>query len=258
LAISIIRTLILYAVMVASMRLMGKRQLGELEPAELVVAVLISDLAANPLQDLGTPLLYGLAPVLTLLFCEITLSAIILKSRRIRRVIAGSPGVIIDNGRLDRAEMKKCRYTVDELMEHLRKHGVTDIATVKYAVLEPDGTLSVVSYAGESPITPNQLGLSVTESEIPRVVISDGEIIDTELTSVGYDRKWLSAKLRENGIRRAEDVFLMTADRSGGVYLATKQPSGSGGAGKNNAANIGTGKSSRRGSQKSNQSGSQK
>ncbi|MDR3209127.1 MAG: hypothetical protein LBT36_00670, partial [Oscillospiraceae bacterium] len=99
-AISIIRTLILYTVMVASMRVMGKRQLGELEPIEFVVAVLISDLAANPLQDLGTPLLYGLAPVLTLLFCEVMLSAGLLKSIRFRKLVSGVPSVIIENGKL--------------------------------------------------------------------------------------------------------------------------------------------------------------
>jgi uncharacterized membrane protein YcaP (DUF421 family) len=219
-AISIIRTLILYAVMVASMRIMGKRQLGELEPAELVVAVLISDLAANPLQDLGTPLIYGIAPVITLLFCEVMLSAAMLKSRRFRRVIAGDPAVVIKNGKVDRAEMKKSRYTIDELMEHLRKRGVMDVAAVKLAVLETDGTLTAALFEAEAPATPRALGVAVTETEIPRVVVSDGEIVEPALRALGFDRRWLSARLRENGLTSADEVFLMTADKQGKLYIA--------------------------------------
>jgi uncharacterized membrane protein YcaP (DUF421 family) len=220
-AISIIRTFILYAVMVASMRVMGKRQLGELDPAELVVAVLISDLAANPLQDLGTPLAYGLAPVVTLLFCEVMLSAAMLKSRKIRRAVAGEPSVIIEDGRLDRAEMKKCRYTIDELMEHLRKRGMADISAVKLAVLETDGTLSAVPFESEAPLTPRAIGADVREKEFPRVVISDGELIESELKRLGFDRRWLSARLREKGVAGIGEVFLMAADSRGNIYLTS-------------------------------------
>ncbi|MDR3277694.1 MAG: DUF421 domain-containing protein, partial [Oscillospiraceae bacterium] len=133
-AIAIIRTLILYLAIVVSMRVMGKRQLGELEPAEFVVAVLISDLAAHPLQDIGTPLLYGLIPVLTLLCCQVVISAAALKSVRLRAVISGKPSLVIENGKLLQKEMKKNRYTVDELTEHLRKKDITDVAAVKYAI----------------------------------------------------------------------------------------------------------------------------
>ncbi|MDR0839526.1 MAG: DUF421 domain-containing protein [Oscillospiraceae bacterium] len=222
-AISIIRTLILYTVMVTSMRVMGKRQLGELEPAELVVAILISDLAANPLQDLGTPLAYGLVPVMTLLFCEVMLSAVVLKSRRVRRAVSGTPSVIIENGALDRAEMKRNRYTIDELSEHLRKNGVPDISTVKHATLEKDGTLSTVLYAAEAPAIPKQMNLAVPEPEIPLVVISDGEVIGDSLKKLGFDEKWLSKRLSENGNAGVDEVFLMTADKSGKIYIAPKE-----------------------------------
>jgi uncharacterized membrane protein YcaP (DUF421 family) len=228
-AISIIRTLILYIVMVASMRIMGKRQLGELEPAELVVAVLISDLAANPLQDIGTPLIYGLAPVITLLFCEVMLSAAVLRSRKLRLIIAGSPSAIIQNGKLDRAEMRKSRYTTDELMERLRKEGIADISAVKLAVLETDGTLSVVLFAERAPLTAKSLSVTIEEPDVPGVIISDGEIIAPTLRALGFDDRWLAARLRERGISAAGDVvnaarevFLMTADRGGKIYLAAK------------------------------------
>ena len=220
LIISIIRTMILYAVMVTSMRVMGKRQLGELEPAELVVAILISDLAANPLQDLGTPLAYGLVPVMTLLFSEVMLSFLGMKSRGARRVIAGDPSAIIENGRLNRAEMKRNRYTIDELTEHLRKGGVFDISTVKHATLETDGTLSTVMYVADSPLTPRGLGVTVSESELPHVVISDGGVIPQALKKLGFDERWLEKQLRGRGFSDASQVFLLTADRDENVYIA--------------------------------------
>lgn len=210
--------------MVVSMRVMGKRQLGELEPAELVVAILISDLAATPLQELGTPLSYGLVPVLTLLFCEVIVSAAVLKSRRIRRIVSGSPGVIIKNGRISRETMKKNRYTIDELMEHLRKCGIVDVSTVKFAILETDGTLSTVLYDKDAPATPEQLGITVEEQEIPLIVISDGDIVQPCIDKLGYDRSWLDKKLRENKLSNPEEVFLMTADRAGKVYISPKDP----------------------------------
>ena len=208
--------------MVTTMRVMGKRQLGELEPAELVVAILISDLAANPLQDLGTPLMYGLVPVMSLLFAEVMLSMLGMKSRRARRIIAGDPSVIIENGKIDRREMRKNRYTIDELNEHLRKSGIFDISTVKHATLETDGTLSTMLYSADSPATPRDLSLAVQEPELPHIVISDGEVIPPALTKVGFDERWLIKKLRESGVAEPKSVFLMTADRTGKTFLAMK------------------------------------
>ena len=206
--------------MVVSMRIMGKRQLGELEPAELVVAVLVSDLAATPLQELGTPLSYGLVPVFTLLFCEVIISAAVLKFRGVRKIVSGSPGVIIENGKLNRAVMKKNRYTIDEMMEHLRKSGIVDISTVKFAILETDGTLSTILYDKDAPATPKQLGITPQESEIPLVLISDGEIVRTSVNKLGYDERFLEKRLRERGYSNVSEVFLMTADRDGEIYIA--------------------------------------
>jgi uncharacterized membrane protein YcaP (DUF421 family) len=206
---------------------MGKRQLGELEPAELVVAILISDLAANPLQDLGTPLAYGIIPVMTLLFCEVMLSFLGMKSRAARRVIAGNPSVIIENGEINRTEMKRNRYTLDELSEHLRKSGIADFSVVKHATLETDGTLSTILFAADAPTTPKQMSLTVDETEIPYVVISDGDVIQQGLRKVGFDERWLAKRLRENGVADAATVFLMTADRNGKTYIAPMPERGS-------------------------------
>ena len=219
-AISIIRTLIIYAAMVVSMRVMGKRQLGELEPVELVVAVLVSDLAATPLQELGTPLSYGLVPVFTLLFCEVIVSAAVLKFRGVRKIVSGSPGIIIENGKIDRTVMKKNRYTIDEMMEHLRKSGIVDISTVKSAILETDGTLSTILFNIDLPVTPKQIGIEPEESEIPLVLISDGEIVQDSVDRLGFDERYLEKRLRENGYSDASEVFLMTVDRGGKIYIA--------------------------------------
>jgi uncharacterized membrane protein YcaP (DUF421 family) len=219
LAIVIIRTLILYFAIVVSMRLMGKRQLGELAPAELVVAVLMSDLAALPLQDLGTPLIYGLVPVITLLCCEVLISGAILKSIRLRSLICGAPCTIIENGRINQAEMKKSRYTLDELAERLRKRDVTDINAVRFAILETDGTVSVFLRPGKTPITPERLGMICHAPGFPVPIICDGRLLGSNLKRLGYDRAWLAKRLSEHGVRSERDVFLFTADGEGNEFF---------------------------------------
>jgi len=209
--------------MVVSMRIMGKRQLGELEPAELVVAVLISDIAANPLSDPGTPLAYGLIPIITLVFCEIILSFLVLKFRPVRTLVSGSPSLIIKNGDLDQIQMKKDRYTIDELMEHLRKSGITDISAIKHATLETDGTLSVTLYAAESPATPKQHGLQVDEKGVPTVLVSDGKVIKEGLQTSGHNRKWLMSKIHAAGYSQPSEVFLMTVDDADGMYIKARE-----------------------------------
>lgn len=222
-AISIIRTLIVYGTIVLSMRIMGKRQLGDLQPAELVVAVLISDLAAHPLQDIGIPLLYGLVPALILVCCEVMVSAGIMKSIRFRAFICGKPSLLISNGVIDQKEMKKNRFTIDELVEQLRKKDVVDIGSVKFAVLEADGTLSTILYSAEAPVTPKQLNLAPPDQERPVIIISDGRVLKNNLTLLGYNDTWLETQLKKRKARGPETVFLMTADQSGKVFFAQKE-----------------------------------
>ena len=221
-AIAIIRTIILYFAIIASMRIMGKRQLGELEPAELVVAVLISDLAAHPLQDIGTPLLYGLIPVITLLICQVLVSGAIIRSLKFRVLFCGKPSLIIENGKIIQAEMRKNRYTVDELTEQLRKKDIIDISTVKFAVLETDGTLSAILYSAESPVTPKQMCLQADEPGYPIIVINDGRVLEQNLQKAGFDGAWLKKQLKSRKAKDASEVFLMIADPAGHVYYAGK------------------------------------
>lgn len=222
-AISIVRTMILYVLIILAMRIMGKRQLGELEPAELVVAVLISDLAAHPLQDPGIPLLYGVVPVLVLVACEILISALILKSIRFRSVLCGRPSMLIRNGRIMQAEMKKNRYTLDELAEELRKKDISDIRTVRYAVLETDGSLSTLLYAAQAPVTPEQMELVVHDPGYAVILINDGRVLSENLKRCGYNRNWLQKQLAARNVRDSSSVFLMTVDEAGRIYLAEKE-----------------------------------
>ena len=222
-AIAIIRTLILYAAIIISFRIMGKRQIGELEPAELVVAVLISDLAAHPLQDIGTPLLYGLIPVLTLLCCEVLISAVIVKSVKLRGVICGKPCLVIKKGEIDQREMKKNRFTPDELSEQLRKKNIMDISTVKYAVLETDGSLSTILYPDQQPLTAKQMNVLAEDLGYPVMLINDGAVLADNLKKLGYDENWLKNQLNSRNIQNAKDVYLMTADELGHIYFAVME-----------------------------------
>jgi len=205
------------------MRIMGKRQLGEMEPAEFVVAVLISDLAAHPLQDIGSPLLYGLIPVMILVLCQVLISGGMVKSIRFRSLICGKPSLIIENGKISEPELRKNRVTLDELAEQLRKKDILDISTVKYAVLETSGTLSTILYPTESPLTPKHMNIQADDVCYPVIVINDGRVLERNLQKLGFNLKWLEKQLDSRKLKNAGDVYLMTADTSGKVYLASKE-----------------------------------
>lgn len=215
----------MYVTIVVSLRIMGKRQIGELEPAELVVAVLISDLAAHPLQDVGTPLLYGLIPVLTLLCCEVLISGFIVKSLKFRSFVCGKPSVLISKGKIIQAEMKKNRFTIDELSEQLRKKDIVDINTVKYAILETDGSLSTLLYTDQSPVTPMQINIQTDDIGYPVIVINNGRVLETNLQKMGYNDIWLKRQLKMKNISRESDVYMMTVDEMGRIYFAAKEGS---------------------------------
>jgi len=203
---------------------MGKRQLGELELSEVVVAVLISDMASHPLQDIGVPLFNGLLPVIVLLCCEILISGAIVSSIRFRALVCGRPSILIENGKIIQSEMKRCRFTVDELAEDLRKKGITDISKVKYAILETDGTLSVLPYASEKPPSAADLKIQVDDFSIPYTIISSGRILEHNLRDSGHDIQWLNAQLSSRNISSPKDVYYMTVDKSERIYILPKEP----------------------------------
>ena len=221
---ALVRTVILYAVLIVGLRLTGKRQIGQLEPIELVLTMLISDLAAVPMQDFGIPLVNGLIPIAALLAMSTMLSCLNLRSVRFRALVCGQPAIVIREGRLCQDVMHRNRLTLDEVMEELRSQGVGDLKAVKYAVLETTGHLSVLPYAHEQGVTPKQLGLTVEDDVfLPVVVINDGRVMTKALARLGKDDAWLRRQLSAQGLDRTEDVFLLTVGQDGAVTLVAKE-----------------------------------
>ena len=219
-----VRTIILYFFIMAGMRLMGKRQIGELEPGELVLTMMISDLAAVPMQDFGIPLLFGLVPILTLLALSLLLSQISLRSIRFRALICGTPTVLIREGVLQQSAMRKNRYTLDELLEELREQGFTCVEDVKYAVLENSGQLTVFPWMARQPPTAEQLGLDLEDDvTLPAVIINDGRVIRRNLTACGRDENWLRKQLSREKAASPEEIFLLTLDEQGKVFCVRKE-----------------------------------
>lgn len=221
----LVRTVILYILIIAGVRLMGKRQVGELEPSELVLSLIIADLASVPMQDYGIPLLTGVVPILTLLSLTMVLSVLTMKSVRFRVLMCGRPSVVIENGTVVQREMSKNRLTVDELLEELRVQGYTDLSVVKYAILETNGQLSILPYADQKPPTARQMKVTAREGGLPRVVVSDGRLLEHNLKSLGHDRPWLERQLAQRGCRDASEVFLMLVDEADSIYLAKRDGS---------------------------------
>ena len=219
----IFKTLVIFLTLLLSMRVLGKRQLGELELSELVVSILAADLAAAPLQSPELPLRYGLVPVATLFLCELALSLLTMKSVTARRWLCGKPCFLIREGRIVQREMRRCRFTVDELTEELRGRDVSDPSTVRYAILETDGTLNVVLYPPYRPVTAEQLGLTAADEGYPIVLIEDGKLKRENLRAAGKDERWLRQELRRRGCEQVGQVYVMILFGSGAVYFAEKE-----------------------------------
>lgn len=222
-AISFLRTLILYAAITAALRLMGKRQVGELEPSELVATILISELAAIPMQDVTVPLFAGVIPVVTLVSLEILISFLCLKNRRLRRFFNGRAAVIIRKGALDRKKMADLRLTTDEVMEALRQNNIASPAEVKCAVIEPSGQLSYVLYPKNQPVTAAMLGLTPPDQGLPLIVVSDGKPILGNLRQLGLEVEDIEKRVKKARIPSLSEVFLMTLDDCGNEFIQRKE-----------------------------------
>lgn len=210
--ITITRTIILYIFVTLGIRLMGKRQIGEMQPNELVVTLLISETAAIPLQDTTQPILNGLVAIFVLVILEIMISVLSMKSRFMRKIMNGKSAVIIKNGVIDQQMMKSVRMTVLDLVELLRGQDVFDISTVAFAVLEVNGNLSVLLKSAEQPATVADLKIKKEKALLQLPVISDGKIVKESLDFVQADEKDIRKKLKGDNV---SDVFLMTMDKEG-------------------------------------------
>ena len=220
--ISIVRLLILYPVVIFGVRLMGKRQIGELQPSELVITILISNIATLPIEDQDLPLLSGIIPMLTLISTEVLLSWLSLKHRGLRRLLSGSPQVIIRDGKVDQKTMRTLRFSLDDLMTALRTNNIFDINEVQLAIVETNGTVTAYQRAAYRTPTCADLKLPLQKDAPPEVLIADGSISQPGLDAAGYTMQKLEALLRKKHTDAAH-VFLLTVNANGIVTLIKKE-----------------------------------
>ncbi|MCD7845086.1 MAG: DUF421 domain-containing protein [Oscillospiraceae bacterium] len=218
-----INAVVIYGVLVLLLRLMGKRQLGDLELSELIVTVLVSQVAATPITDPDKPLWYGIVPVVTLLGMELALSFLMAKNVKFRAILAGQPALLIVHGRIDQGQMRRNRFTPDELAEALRNEGVLDMNAVDYAILETDGRLNVILAPENRPVTAGQMKLTQEDTGYPMIVINNGRVMENNLRLLGRDMNWLNAQLKAQGLKSPRQVYMMTTDVTGGIFLAPRE-----------------------------------
>ena len=220
--LSFFRTTLLYILLIAVIRLMGKRQIGEMEPSEFVVTMLVANLAAIPMQDSGIPLLSGLVPILTVLGVELVLSTLCLRSIRLRKLLCGKPVILIENGRILMENLRRTSITLDELTGHLRLKDIVDLKNVQYAILETNGNLSVFLYPAEAPASAKEAGIVPKPRYLPVTIIEDGVLMNENMEKAGKDEAWVRRVL---GNHRASipGTWLLTVDREDHIFWLGKE-----------------------------------
>ncbi|HCF83373.1 MAG TPA: DUF421 domain-containing protein [Ruminococcaceae bacterium] len=221
-AIVLIRAVLLYIVIALCLRLMGKRQLGELQPSELVVTILISNIAAIPVEDSSVPMIMGVVPIVTLVCLDVIVSGIMLKSTKMRKLIIGSPRIIISDGKILQNEMKRLRYTVDDLMESMRNEQIFDVSQIHYAIVETTGKINFLLKKDCQPAEKQDVNAGGSTENPPSVIIRDGIRDNEQMRLLGLGEKWLTKTLREKNLSE-KDVFLMTADKNGKFGIVEKE-----------------------------------
>lgn len=210
--IILIRTVILYLIVLLAIRLMGKSELSKLDPFQMVVLFMIAELAAIPIESPSISLLNGATAILTLLLLQIIISLISLKSEKFKTLFNGKPSILINKGTIDEKELKDLRITIDDLTEQLRLKNAPSITDVDYAILEANGDLSVIPKPGKRPLTPDDLSINKPDEIIPMVIISDGYLYGSNLSTIGYDENYLKSELLNLGITDYAQVFLCLCD----------------------------------------------
>ena len=220
--LSYFRTIILYLILIGVIRLMGKRQIGQMEPTEFVVTMLVANLAAIPMQDSGIPLLSGLVPILTVLGVGMILSVLSLRFVRFRRWLCGKPVILIENGRILQNNLRRTSITMDELAGHLREKDVLSIEQVQFAILETDGNFSVFPYPKFQPASAKDAGIEAGQQYLPITIIEDGHLFRENLELSGKDDTWLSRILQEHQALIAS-TWLLTVDKTDNIYFVAKE-----------------------------------
>ena len=221
-SIIFIRTIIVYLVAILAVRIMGKRQIGELKPHELVITILVSETANMPIEDNNIPLANMLVPIMLFVSFEIIVSAISMKSLSFRNVLQGKPIFVIRKGKLDEKQLKRMRLTMDDLIDAVRQKDIFDISTVQDAVVETNGSISVLQKAEEAPVTPNQMKLSVKEDSVPVTIVIDGKPVSEYFGEEKIDTNRIELIVKNTG-KDIQDIMLLTVDDKGNTFMIPKR-----------------------------------
>lgn len=221
--VAFLRTIFFYFFLLVALRIMGKRELGPLGPLDLVVTIIMAEVAAIPIEAPERPLMLGVIPIATIVFLEIVLSYLCLKSKKVRDLISGRPSVVVQDGRMVQQEMRRLRYSVADLMEQLRIRGYHNVQDVEMAVLESDGELSVLPKSHKRPLSSADLGLPVRQEGATHTLIIDGQIDYEALRAVNLDVNWLNDRLAERGVNEAKDVLVAFLDGFGGLVVQQRE-----------------------------------
>ena len=217
-----LHTVLFYVVLIVSMRLLGKRQLGQLEPSEFVVTMLVANLATIPMEDPDLSLLHGLLPIGIVVAAELGLSWLCMLSIRLRRLLCGKPVILIDNGKVDQQALRRNRITADELTGHLRLKDVLDLKTVQYAILETNGDLSVFLYPAHQPASAKTAGIPAGKQHLPITIVEHGKLMTENLPVANKDEKWVERVLNAHNSTVSE-TFLLTVDQADHILWLGKE-----------------------------------
>ena len=217
-----VRTIIIYIIVLLVMRGMGKRQIGQMQPFELVIAMMIADLAATPMSEIGIPITYGLIPILGLLVMHILISIINLKSIKFRELICGKPRILIYRGKIDQTALKKENFTINELQERLRNNNITNLGDVEYAILETSGQVTVIQKPEKRNLTPQDMGIAPEYEGLSYDLVMDGKVMYENLNILNKDYKWLKNQTKKFNIS-PEEALIVTIDGKNQIFCQKKE-----------------------------------
>lgn len=220
--IILIRTVILYFIVLFVIRVMGKAELSKMDPFEMIVLFMMAELAAIPIESLDIPLLNGAASIITLLFLQVSLSFLSMKSHKINNILNGKPSILINRNNINEKALKSQRITVDDLMQQLRLKNFPSPADVDYAVLEANGDLSVIPKAEKAPLTPKDMNIPASSQFMPAVLVSDGQFYDQNLKALGKDESYLKKELLKAKIEDYSQIFICYFDEKGQIHVYPK------------------------------------
>ena len=222
--IILFRCLIMYLMVILAVRLMGKRQIGELQPSELVITILISEIASMPIQDKHLPILSAVMPIFALVGLELLTSLIALKFLRVRSFLYGRPLILVYKGEFRQKAMAQARVTIDDIMEVMRNNGITTLEEIDYAVLETNGQLSIIQTENKRPLCADDMLVEVSDSPgLPHLLIMDGKLMESNMKECNVDKKWIIKQLLKKKIKSPKDVFIMMIDDRKNIYLVSKK-----------------------------------